>query len=787
MKKYFIVLLILIIIQRLSYAFPIIDNVSFNVNPPSFWLGENPIISLNCYDNESKVINSVYANTSGPGIILPRLDFTGTNPFIGNYNQLPYLDRVGNYSVNIYCNNNESQSTSYSTSFTISKLTGVIKYIDSIGYIGDEIEIDFRVKKDDAILSSGVSFNVTLNDQLKQLKASPAYDSYNNDWILKLDSPSTEGTYNVKVYAYYDRANASNSSSISVMKRIDFGVVSLSKSWVNDNENITLSLKAKDMGNVIDVNKNNLNIQIASTSVNIISIDRSGDLYNVKITVPTLYAGTYSLTSTLSYEGSVYYDTKSIDYIVEVKGKIVDNNNKGISTQIKFFSGNVEKLRVSTDSAGCYSSSIPPGTYDVQIIFPQSTLYLDYVSINNFDDTIKYFYSTEDLVSGIRSAGLFGYEVALDYDEARIEMNYNEKNLIDETQLTIFRCSNWNSGRKACNDNWYEVYGDFDTIRNLAKLNLTGLSAFVVGERKAINVNFNLDSERYYTDSVAKIVGLVKDIDGNNVDNATVKIYVKNTDIKINTTSDNNGVFSIEFKAPKNEGNYTLVLSAEKTLYISFSSNKNFEVIKSRTVEILIPDTIKLKQGQSLTQEVSIVNSGQADLLNLNISLTGIPTNYFNMTNFIGRLNENEENKIFIYFTIPEDAEKKTYGATLEVSNSEIKQERVFGFTVVDKNETINIESTPAGRFILPKIDSNSVYIIIFAIAAFSLAIFLKKIKIKKSKRSDVKDFLSDVKDFLRYRKVETTASKNIFDYKDLITSEFPNALKNKDKYGKNN
>jgi hypothetical protein len=786
MKKYIIILLFLILAQRTASALPVIDNVS--TSPQSLWLGESPIISLNCFDNENKTITSVYANTSGPGIILPRLDFTGVNPFTGNYNQFKtYLNRVGNYNVIISCNNNESQSTTFSTSFTISKLTGLISYIDSIGYIGDEIEIDFLVKKDDVILSSGVSFNITLNDQIKQLKVPTAYD-LSKGWVLKLDSPSTEGTYNVKVYAYYDRANASNSSSISIMKRIDFGVVSLSKNWVNGNENITLSLKAKDMGNIIDVNKNNLNIQIASTSVNILSIDRSGDLYNVRITVPSLSAGTYELRSTLSYESSSYSDTKSIDYIVEVNGKIVDSNNKGISTQIKFFSGNVEKLRLSTDGTGYYSSSIPPGTYDVQIIFPQSTLYLDYVSISNFNDPVKYFYSNEDLVSGIRSAGLFGYEVALDYDEANIEMNYNEKNLFDETQLTIFKCSNWNSGRKTCNDNWFEVYGDFDTVRNLAKLNLTSLSAFVVGERKAINVNFNLDSERYYTESIVKIIGLVKDLDGSNVNNATVKMYVKNTEIKINTSSDNNGVFSIEFKAPKNEGNYTLVLSAEKSPYISFSGSKNFDVIKSRTVEILIPDTIKLKQGQSFTQEVSIVNTGQANLLNLNISLTGIPTNYFNLTNFIGRLNENEENKIFIYFSIPENAEKKTYGATLEVSNSEIKQERVFGFTVVDKNETIDIQSTPAGRFILPKLDSNSVYIIVFAVAVFSIAIFLKKMKIKKSKRSDIKDFLSDVKDSIRHRKTEmTTNLKNISDYRDLIKSEFPNAFKNKDKYGKNN
>lgn len=780
MKKYVMILSVLVFVQSLSYAFPIIQNVS---PPQSLWIGNAPIVSLNCYDNESP-ITSVYSLTNDSIIFLPRLNFSGNNPYVGDYSLLKsFLNRVGTFNVNIFCNNSDGQVATSYTSFEISKLTGYISYIDSNGYVGDDFEVDFVVKKNDTIVSSGVSFTATLNDQPTQLIY--AYD-LSKGWILKI-RPSSDGNYNLKVYASFDGTSVYNSTSINIIKKIDFGIVSLSKNWVRGSENITITLRAKDSGNVIDVNQNNLNIQIAFIGVSILSIYRSGDLYNVVVSTPALSGGTYDVTATLNY-GNAPPDSEPIYYIVDISGKIVDSNNKGISTQIKFFSGSIEKLRLSTDSAGYYSSSIPPSTYNVQIIFPQSTLYLDYVSISNFNDPIKYFYSNEDLVSGIRSAGLFGYEVALDYDEANIEMNYNEKNLFDETQLTIFKCSNWNSGRKTCNDNWFEVYGDFDTVRNLAKLNLTSLSAFVVGERKAINVNFNLDSERYYTDSIVKIIGLVKDTDGSNVDNATVKMYVKNTEIKINTTSDNNGVFSIEFKAPKNEGNYTLVLSAEKSPYISFSGSKNFDVIKSRTVEILIPDTIKLKQGQSFTQEVSIVNTGQASLLNLNISLTGIPTNYFNLTNFIGRLNENEENKIFIYFSIPENAEKKTYGATLEVSNSEIKQERVFGFTVVDKNETIDIQSTPAGRFILPKLDSNFVYIIVFAVAAFSIAIFLKKMKIKKSKRSDIKDFLSDVKDSLRYRKTEmTTNLKNVSDYRDLIKSEFPNAFKNKDKYGKNN
>jgi hypothetical protein len=788
MKKYFIILL-LIVIQKIAFATPVIENVS--VNPQSLWIGESPIISLNCYDNENKTITNVYANTLGPRIILPSLNFTGNyGSFTGDYEPIKtYLDRTGSYNATIICNNNDGNSTNSSTTFTVSKLTG---YISSIqpkpGYIGYEIEIDFFVKKDETPLTSGVIFSITLNNQAKQLKIPPAYDM-SKGWMLKIDSPSAEGIYNVKVYASYDRANVSNSSSIEIRKKIEFEIVSLSKNWVEGNENITVTLNAKDSENIIDINKNNLNVQIVATNLNILSIDRNGNFYDVEITTPSISAGRYELKAILSYEGSSYADTKPIDYIVTVKGKIVDSNNKGISTEIRFLSNNVEKLKLATDSAGYYSGSLPPDTYDIQVTFPQSTLYLKGVSISNFNDPVKYFYSTDPVVLGIRNAGLFGYEVALIYHEVNIEMNYDERNVIDETNLVVFKCSNWNSGRKVCNDKWVEIGGDIDTVRNLVKINLNSFSAFVIGERKTISVNFNLDSQKYYTGSTIKVRGLVKDLDGDTVANATIKAYVKNTQINVETFSDNNGVFSFELKAPEEEGNYNLALNAEKSPYISFNDSKSFDVVKNRAITIVVPDTIKLKQGQNFTQEISIVNTGQADLSNLNISLTGIPSNYYNMTDFIEKLKENEESKTYIYFSIPEDAEKKTYSASLVAFNDEIRQEKIFGFTIVGKNESVvEVASGPSGRFILPSLDSNMTYIIIFAIFCFSMAIILKRIKVKKSKRNEIKDFLFDVKSYLRKRKSDLSTIKTEPDYKKLIYSEFPNAIKNlNDKHGKNN
>jgi ribosomal protein S26 len=154
-------------------------------------------------------------------------------------------------------------------------------------------------------------------------------------------------------------------------------------------------------------------------------------------------------------------------------------------------------------------------------------------------------------------------------------------------------------------------------------------------------------------------------------------------------------------------------------------------------------------------------------------------------------LKQNEEAKIYVQFSIPQDAENKTYSVDLEVFNNDIKQDKIFGFTI-NSNEnatsTAQNSTSPAGNFILPKLDSNIIYITIFAIFCFSTAIILKKIKIRGSKRDETEIFLFDIKNYFEKRKGDATSFRGQADYKKIVASAFPNALKDvEDKYGKNN
>lgn len=763
-----------------ALAVPVFENVS--IQPSSLWLGESTYISLNCSDSENKLITQVYANIVRPDIILPTQYFNYYNGYWVKTIDKNYLYKTGNYNVEIFCINNISNSSSTSASFQVSKLTGYINQINpEPAYVGDVIEIAFIVKKNNVDVYSNVTFNVSLNSQLKNLIMDPPYE-VGKGWILKINSPSTSGTYNLGITAFYDRVNATYSDTIEIRSEIEFDIISIDKSWVNYDDNIVLKIRAKDKGNVITLNENNLNIKISSVDVDITSIEQSGGDFNIKFSAPNIAPGNYELKATLDYKGHFYSDTTTISYIVPVKGKILDSDNKGIWTQLIFSLNGVEKLKLTTDSGGSYAGSLPPDTYDVKIIFPDSTVYLEDCIVNNFDDPIKYFYSSSFDVPGIKNAGLHSYEIALTFSKATMEMKYDERKVTDETQLKVFKCSNWNSGIRACNGNWEEFNGQIDTVRNLMKIDVTSLSAFIIGTRKTLLADFNLDKEEYYLGSEARLSGIIKDIDSNAVENATVELIIKNEGV-YSTITDKNGIFSLEFFSPESEGNYTIFLNVKRYPYLDYSAKRNLEVVSSKNIYISFPDTIKVKRGENLTQEFSLRNTGQTNLYDLRLSLSGIPSSYYNVTSEIERLKMDEERKLLIDFFIPSDAEIKTSSVSLTISNDNIYEEKIFGFTVEEESKpTASTTATTTGFVILPQISTEIIYIVIFAIFCFSSAVILKKVKIRRSKtnRGEIRRFLFDVKGYLKRKDEKVQRSKTIEEenYDDLISSVFPRAFK---------
>jgi hypothetical protein len=624
-------------------------------------------------------------------------------------------------------------------------------------YYGKPVEIDLSVKKDGTPITSfgEVDFNLTMNGQPQSITR--YYDPVKG-WVITFTAPNTSDTYSVELKTTvtlptYSTASITNSFTIKVEQPVQFDILSVDRTEVQPNDVVTVNVKALKENAIIPLSKQHLTIQVGSTDIDSssINVSTSGDTFNIKIPMPSLSPGSYDLKITLNYDGYSISKTRSVGYVIPVSGEIVDASGKGISVEMKFFSGNVEKKKFTTDSSGSYSGYILPGIYTLQLNFPQSTLYLYDADISSFDDPIKYYTLSND-IDGLRNAGLFVYEMALSFSDAKIVMNYDEKKVSDEKSIMVYKCEIWNSGKGSCDTNWENITADVDTIRNTVTLYTKKLFTYVIGSKKGLYANFNLNKNTFNLKELIKIRGITQDENRNTVANATVKASIKDTDISASTQSDSSGIFDLELLPPINEGNYSLLVSVEKSQYTSFSKAVNIEVVRSKDVSLVLPDTIKIKQGETRSIDFSIVNIGQADLSNLSLTLTGLPNDYFEMADSIKELKVKEEVKIPVVFKIPQNTSEATLSLTFKVSFDGASKEQILGFTImsgtnVTTQPTIGL---PTASIVLPSMTDIS-YAIIFGIVCLSVAYLLKKRKFKMStEREEIKNLLSDIKREIR-------------------------------------
>jgi|GEM_PF-1288599 len=770
------VCLSLIIIPFNAIASPVINSVDFKPSA-DLWVGENLIINVNCTDNKTYNITEVKSQiASDDGYIVPSKTFEhkGGGVYETTVESL-YMTGPNNFSINISCKNNMTVQTVKKSNFTVSNFSvKILSETPLFAYVGDQVEIDLGVKRNDVAISSGVEFRIQIDGKDVEPKIDPPYDPVKG-WIVYLDSPNESGLYDIEIFVSYGRVNSTITSELTIEDQIKFSIKKIDKSLVNPGDEIVIELEAFDRGSVIPLNTENIEIKIGSVKANIKSITPISNYFRITAESPDLSAGRYTLKASLKRGNYTYTDSEDIYYAVQISGSFVDEKGKGVYAEIVFSSDGAEKLRLNTKTDGSYSGNIEPAEYDIKFIFSDSTLELKDVYVSSFEDPLNYYYSTSSgAAPELDLAGLYVYETTLSFSNAKIEMRYREDRVFDENALKVYKCSSWNDGKKSCYSGWKEVGVSIDTVRNLVKFESTSLSAYAIGIVKQLSAEYSLDKEEYYTRDIIKIRGLTLDKNRNTIDNVSVKAYIGGTNIEKTTLSNRNGIFSMELVSPQEEGSYTLHLTLEKSNYIEFSSTVNLKVVKRKEISISFPDTIKIRKGESLSQELVVLNSGQLNLRNLNISITGIAENYYSINyRTIEELKVGEEKKILISFFVPTNASVGTFSAAINVTNDQLTKKKIFGFTVLEENQT-TAQRPSTGlitlpKIVLPEISITSAYtlILLIAIGSFSLAIFLKR---RKKESFEKKDSREDIKSNLFNLKSHTKKwePKKTFEYKSF-------------------
>ena len=174
-----------------------------------------------------------------------------------------------------------------------------------------------------------------------------------------------------------------------------------------------------------------------------------------------------------------------------------------------------------------------------------------------------------------------------------------------------------------------------------------------------------------------------------------------------------------------------------------------------------------------------MLNDGQADLEGIEITLEGIPENYYSVSSDRIDLISGERKTMSINFSIPIYADIGVTSVTLKVGNSDFEEEKVFGLNILNKSSA---EASPttglATGFSIPLISYNDlIFVAIFAAACFSVAIILKKVKVSGEKTENDNSFLSDVENYIKKDDLRAKVNES-GSYDKLIITEFPNVMK---------
>jgi hypothetical protein len=624
---------VLFTVTSLVQAYPVTSNIS--ITPSNPWIGWDVGISTDCIDDSGNQITRVYTNVSGPGISFSEIDLVPISGSTYNIDLLGSdLTEIGIYSVSVGCRNDLGEEQSVSSSFRVSELSGAITSVSDIGYFGDEgiiyadekFDAYFLIKKDDVPVTHNIDFYAILNNQDMPIQTPIPYWTGKGQ-RLRMTAPNSDGNYMLELLAEFQGESVLVQTGVQVRDLLKLEILSIDKSSISEVEPVNVRIKATERGNAIAITESDLRITLvnddnAEYDVIIESVKQDSSGYTIEITPPNLVPGRYRLRIEFDYNGKGMVEEEDLYYTIPISGEI-SHNGKGMVVELQFTDDDGLTRSWLTDSKGLYSGQLSPGTYDITLRHRESKLILYDVDITEFDDPIRYYYLGDRPISGIDNAGLFVFEAALSYSSAFVELHYMEKSVDGpESALGVYRCSDWNG--EECYSEWEELDSDVDTVRNSAEVTVSSLSAFAVGTREGIKSEISLDKEEYNLYDDLHLDGLAIFDDNHVLADAAVTGIIKGTSKSATTTTNQDGVFNLDFTVPDEPGEYTIKVTIEKEPFSSISAEKIFNVVKSRSLSIDIPTGIKLEAKGNKIINFTIKNTGQLELTDVTITFEDV-------------------------------------------------------------------------------------------------------------------------------------------------------------------
>jgi len=522
----------------------------------------------------------------------------------------------------------------------------------------------------------------------------------------------TSGKHVVEISFNYQGLPVNLVHQAEVKKSIQ--IASLSTSFLSSNSSLTITLSTSPR---ITLDINMLSVYIDDKKATILSA--SGN--SITVLTPFLSAGEHTLK--VSY--GEYSDSTKVFYVSKIGGRLIDENNRPIYTTFTFYKNQSKIASFSTDSSGDYNLVLPPDYYNLKIDFPQASLFFENFYFEEKEGLITYAYKSSLSIKGLRVYEFYSFEFSGSYSSVNLELKYRKSAVEDEEKMKVFYCSNWNFASNECNSKWIKEDFVLDKVNSKVSLTLNHLSSFVLGRELSLKVSCSLNKNSFYLNETASINCLVEDEDGNTIENALVTLNLKGKTLSKKTNA--NGIASFEYEI-ENEGKFNIPVFAEKDPYLKANTTISFFAERKKEIFIAFPDTIKAERGSNATIDFSLVNTGQAPLTDIKISLENLPFSYSFEKYVISMLSEGGKEENRITFFIPENSSLSTYSARIKVTSKELESSKNFALTVIESSKP-SVQTGFAVKLPTIKLNSSYVYLAIFAVISFSLAFLLKRVK----------------------------------------------------------
>jgi uncharacterized protein YlbG (UPF0298 family) len=386
----------------------------------------------------------------------------------------------GFHNITLYVNdsyNNINQSTQYFSIDTVPPVITIISPFSNINYTTKSIW--FNVSLNENGNMSLCSINRNANFTLNRL---------NRTYFYNL-STIAEGYHNVTFYVN-DSVNWMNSSSINFTIMINPNITSSNadKRLVLLNENVNITT------NIVDDNPN-------STWINITWPTGLSELRNMLNTSSTYYYSFNGTNQTGNYNVTIFandtfgnYNSASVNFTVASSVNVsssITNGSTAVNASLKIFYNGTSQIRNQTTDTS-FGFIIPGGLWDIGINTSQLNVTLFNTNLTQnvtrdikFNDNVQMSYVATN-VNAIKT-------IALKFDNftfsiANLTFLFNSSLVINQSNLNVYKCHDWNFTYSNCSNNWQvdSIDTTFNPTINSNNVTLitSNFSAFSLGENR---------------------------------------------------------------------------------------------------------------------------------------------------------------------------------------------------------------------------------------------------------------------------------------------------------------